>query len=91
MGNIFTWGVVGEEAGGVSRDCVGVAEERPEIVDSLLLHPPLCKLCFEPVLSISIIELALDSTDKLILRLSLSAVVANRDVLAEFSMLLSII
>ena len=35
-----TWGVVGDVAGGVNRDCVGVVEEeRPEVVESLLLHP----------------------------------------------------
>ena len=43
---MHTCGVVGEDAGGDSKDCVGVAKERPEVVDPLLLHPPLWIFCF---------------------------------------------
>ena len=69
---------MGEVAGGVSNDCVGVAEERPEVEDPLLLHPPLSKpvVLFTNVASVA--ELVFDSTDKLTLRLSLKAAIDKR-------------
>jgi hypothetical protein len=60
-------------AGGLIKDCVGVADERPEVVESLLLHPPLKMPCLPTPFSDSIVELVFDSIDKLNFRLSLNA------------------